>query len=468
MSSTPLRTLALCLLLTAGSAQALEGLGFGSDSEEACRRAAADLASAIQVRIQSVVESCTQVSNRKPEDCGSRVMNRSATDLPLLGLRYRDVPGGSEPAGAQAVLEPDTATVLYREKLASLRKEFAAGAQALIVAGNRRARHDLLTRQITTLRTYADHRLVAMALGMTVEDLPASETELASQREALEESVDSLDFAARVLLKGVQGRLPEMPPLTPVHSREATPLGSALADALRVEMSGRPGPRLRATGEYRLLDSGDVDVVLELRNEATREWVGVRSVRLTRAGYAGHRAEPLAPDFEQLLRQGEAVSGDLRAELVTTVGERQLKFKAGETLRLAARLNRAAYFYVIGHVVRAEGQFSYLLPLQEGGNLEERFIRYVPADQANHYLELGEFSVAAPYGTEHAQIIASTQRPKDTLPAQQLDPSTGYYVIQGSVGDAKAAIIKTRGLKPKPAAKMMVSEGTLTFTTSEK
>ena len=66
----------------------------------------------------------------------------------------------------------------------------------------------------------------------------------------------------------------------------------------------------------------------------------------------------------------------------------------------------------------------------------------VPADQANHYLELGEFSVEAPYGTEHAQIIASTRQPQDTLPALRLDPDSGYYVIQGSVGDAKAGIIK--------------------------
>ncbi len=473
--TAPLRLLMLFLLLAATSAQALEGIGYGPDSDEACRRAAADLAAAIQVQVKSVVEQCTQVRNQKAEDCGSRVLNRTAADLPMLGLRYRDVPGGNEPAGAKAVLEADNAAALYREKLASLRKEFAAGAAALITTRDRKARHDLLSRQLATLRAYTDHRMVAIALGLQVEDLPTTETELTSQRDALEQTVDSIAFAARVLLKDINGSLPEAAALTASsNSREATPLGSALADALRAEMSGRSGPRLKLAGEYRLLtegkNAGDVDIVVELRNETTRALIGVRSVHLARAGYEGYRAEPLAPDFEKLLREGAAVSGDLRADLVTSVGTQLLKFKAGDTVKLAARVNRAAYFYVVGHVVRADGQFSYLLPLQPGAAndpSEERFIRYVPADLANHYVDLGEFSVEAPYGTEHAQIIASSQRPKATLPAVRYDPASGYFVVLGSKGDALEGITRTRGLIPKPDNKLMVAEGTLSFTTRD-
>ena len=471
ITATPMRMLVFTLLFLANNAQALEGNGYGANEDEARRRAAADLAAAIQVRINSVVESCTQMSGKRAEDCGSRVLNRTASDLPLLGLRYRELPPGNELAGARALLELEISAALYREKLAALSKEFAAGAQALAAAKVRKARHALLERQIATLRTIADHRLVAVALGMQIEELTASETALMSEREALEDSVDSIAFAARVLLKGVNGRALEAEPLTATGSREATPLGIALADALRAEISGRNGPRLRGTGEYRLLDTGDVDVVLELRNDVTRELIGVRTTRLVRTGYAGYRAAPLAPDFEKLLRQGEAVSGDLRADLVTTVGSRQLKFKAGETLKLAARLNRASYFYVVGHIVRQDGQFSYLLPLHDGdlNDLSEaRFIKRVPADQANKYIELGEFSVEPPFGTEHLQIIASTHPPKDALPAIRYDPASGYYVVQGSNGDAQKALVLTRGLKPKAEGKVMVAEGTLTFTTSER
>ena len=467
--------LPLCLLFASGSTHALEGTGYGSNPDEACRRAAADLAAAIQVQVKSVVESCTQIHNKQAQDCGSRVLNRTAADLPMLGLHYLDIPGGNEPAGAKALLEAGNAAKLYQEKLASLRKEFAAGAAALITTRDRKARHDLLTRQLATLRAFTDHRMVAIALGLQVEDLPATETDLSNQRDALEQTVDSIAFAARVLLKDINGKLPEAAALTASsNSREATPLGAALADALRAEMSGRSGPKLTLTGEYRLLtegkNAGDVDIVVELRKEASHE-LGVRSVHLARAGYEGYRAEPLAPDFEKLLREGAAVSGGLRADLVTSVGAQQIKFKRGDTVKLAARVNRAAYFYVVGHVVRADSQFSYLLPLQSGAAndpSEERFIRYVPADQANHYVDMGEFSVEAPFGTEHAQIIASTQPPKNALPAVRYDPASGYFVLIGSKGDAREGVNKTRGLKPIPDNQVMVAEGTLSFTTSER
>jgi len=145
-----MRGLALCLLLASGCAQALEGNGYGVDEDEARRRAAADLAAAIQVRINSVVESCTQMANRPPEDWGSRVVNRTATDLPLLGLRYRELPPGNELMGAKALLEQETSAALYRDKLSALGKEFAAGTQVLAGAKDRKARHALLERQIGT------------------------------------------------------------------------------------------------------------------------------------------------------------------------------------------------------------------------------------------------------------------------------------------------------------------------------
>lgn len=471
------------LLLCAPGAFALEGVGYGVDADTAQRHAAADLAAMVQVRINSVVELCTQVRNNAPEDCGTRVVSRSATDLPLLGLRYFELPGGSEPAGARASLQLEISKDLYRDKLATLEREFAEVAKLLATTQERRARHSLLERQIATLRALADHRLVAVALGMKVNDPPASEAALMLEREALEVSVDSIAFAARLLLRDIKGRLPEAAPLNAVGSREATPLGSALADALRAEMSGRQGPRLQVTGEYRLLTqgdkpgdkqgvtTGDIDIVLEIRQAIGKELVAVRSVRLTRAGYAGYRAEPLAPDFERLLRQGEAVSGDLRVELVTTEGGRTLKFTAGETIKLVARTNRAAYFYIVGHVMHEGAQLSYLLPLQEvaaSEPAEARFIRRVPADLANHYGQIGEFTVEAPFGTEHLQIVASTAPLKNALPGHRYDPKSGYYILNGSQGNANKGLQTTRGLKPKPENKAMVAEGTLTFTTVER
>jgi hypothetical protein len=461
---------AACILVFAGAARGIEGTGYGASEDAARQTAAADLAGAIQVQVKAAVESCKRVVGKQAEDCGSRVVNRTATDLPLLGLSYQRLPGGSEAFGAKAVLDAQTSAPLYQEVLDRLGKEYVGHNGALAAASERRQRYEIIGRQLATLRAIQDHRLVATALGLKTAEPPASEAALMAAREKLEESADSLAYAAKLLLKDLIGTVVAAEPLRPESSREATPFGSALADALRAEINGRGGPPMRLSGEYRLLDNGAADVVLEIRDAASNGIAGVRSVRLQKAGYAGYRATPLAPDFEKLLRQGEAISGDLRAELVTTVGAQTLQFKAGETLKLAARLNRAAYFYVVGHVVRPDGQFSYLLPVSEGGEGEAQFVRRVPADQANHYIEIGEFTVEPPYGTEHLQIIASVQPPKGALPPYEHDTTSGYFKIKGSNGNAKAGLAKTRGLKPKAPAKTegAVAEGTLTFTTVAK
>lgn len=450
-----------------GLAVAIEGTGFGASEELARKAAAADLAGTIQVQVKSVVESCTRIVGKNAEDCGSRVVSRTASDLPLLGLSYERIDGGGEAFGVRAVLVPSTSEPLYREVLERFSQEFAANSQALALTKDRWQRYEILSRQLANLRSIQDHRLVATALGLKTPEPPAREATLLAARAEVEDSADSLAYAAKLLMKDLVGSLVEVDPIRPTNSREATPMGSALADALRAEMTGRAGSMMRLSGEYRLLDNGDADVMLEIRDAASGRVAGVRSVRLLKAGYAGYRATPLAPDFEKLLRQGEAVSGRLRAEIVTTEGAQTLRFKSGENVKLVARLNRAGYFYVVGHVVRPDGQFSYLLPVQEGEG-DAQFIRRVPADQANHYLELGEFSIEPPFGTEHLQIIASTQPPKGALPSYRFDQVSGYFKIGGTDGNAKAGLAKTRGLMPKAKLDAEVAEGTMTFTTTAK
>ena len=173
------------------------------------------------------------------------MLNRTASELPLLGLRYQTAPGGDEPQGARAIIDTDAASPLYREKIAALTKDFAAGQAALGTTRERRARHNLLTRQLATLRALSEHRLVAIAIGMTVDELPASETALSEERESLEDTADSIAFAAQLLTKDLDGRLDGVEPFAATGSREATPFGGAIADALRAAMGARAGQPLR-------------------------------------------------------------------------------------------------------------------------------------------------------------------------------------------------------------------------------
>jgi hypothetical protein len=180
---------------------ALEGRGYGATAtaSDARQRAAADLVGTIQTRVLAVVESGTQVAGRTAQDCGSRVLKRTQSDLPMLGLRYDAIPGDGERHGARALLDPKTALPLYRRKLADLRAEFDAGQTALPKAKDARQRHALLTDQLARLRAWNDHRLVAVALGDTVDEAPVAETAIVQELEGLETAVDSLSLAERAV-----------------------------------------------------------------------------------------------------------------------------------------------------------------------------------------------------------------------------------------------------------------------------
>lgn len=464
-----LATWMVVLTWAATNAFAIEAVGYGASREEAQQRAAAELVSMIQVRVQSVVESCVQSRGREAADCGSRVLKRTAADLPLLGLRYVAIKGDGEPHGAKAVLDSTAAVHLYRRKLADLRSEFAANRAALEKAGDGRMRHELLTRQVACLRSLTDHRLVAVALGESVDEPPMSEAELLTTMTGLEQVADSLAFAARILLKDIDGRVATVEAIVPAGSSDRPPFGEALGSALRAETRPQGAAPLSIRGDYRVLEDGRIDVTLEIRRLSDRKIIAVKTVQILPAAYAGYRATPLAPDVDRLIREGVVVTGDFRVDVTTDRGSRDLLFRDGESVHVLLRLNQPAYFFVVGHVVRESGeQFSYLLPMDGdagGENRRDRFVRYLPPDQVNHLLDLGAFDVIAPFGTEHLQIVASTVERNLVLPFTRYDGARQYHVIEGTIGNAGAGIAATRGIIPKSAGKVMAAEGTLTFST---
>jgi hypothetical protein len=97
-------------------------------------------------------------------------------------------------------------------------------------------------------------------------------------------------------------------------------------------------------------------------------------------------------------------------------------------------------------------------------------LRCFGGDSGRSDIELGEFVIEPPFGTEHLQIIASSQSPRGSLPPFSYQSSSDYFIIQGSNGNATQGMLLTRGvkLKPKAESKDMVAESTLSFTTSER
>lgn len=308
----------------------------------------------------------------------------------------------------------------------------------------------------------------------SIPEAPDSEARLRAQLLALEKSADSLSYAARLLAKDIRYRGIYLHPPRPRDAVEITPFAAALRSALAAYLHTVARPeqaRYIMKGEYDILKNKDIHISYQLLDQRSNI-LKSQSVRLSHEGWKDLRAQPLAPDLDQLLHQGSAVSNEFHAALSTDWGTRDLLFCEGESTRLVATLNQPGYFYIVGHVVHDDQEFSYLLDMgyaaQEDPSAVKDphyFIRHVPPDQVNHALVLGEFEVAFPFGVEHLQLIAADHDLKDQLPRYQWDEKLGYYVIKGSFGDAKRGVSYARGLIPKFDKRNRAFEAILSYTT---
>ncbi len=85
------------------------------------------------------------------------------------------------------------------------------------------------------------------------------------------------------------------------------------------------------------------------------------------------------------------------------------------------------------------------------------------ADDTNHWISIGTFTVEAPFGIESLQLIASNKK-ISKLPKHYYDEKSGYYLIGKN---PKEGLAKTRGLIRKKSKKQEISEAVLLFTTAK-
>lgn len=475
---TTLKPIAVSLLLITllphlVQAKTLTGAGYGPTQARAKERALSDLAAAVQVEVKSdSLSVCAKNKDKKARSrCSFEEEIRTSADLPLLGVKYRDLPKLLGQEGKSALLDSSQVLRLYRTVLGDLRGSISERNKALKKTTDKDDRYRMLHEQLAELRQYRKHRLVATLLSTeTVPEVPVTEAQLWKQIRDLEKSADSLPFAARLLAKGINYRGIYVFPPRHRDAVEITPFAAALSKALAAQLKTVAKPdkaRYIMKGEYDILENNDIRISYEVMDKRFKI-LKTQSARLSHAAWKDFRAQPLAPDLDQLVHQRIAVSNAFRASLITDRGSRDLLFCQGETTRIMAKMNRTGYFYIVGNVVQDGKEFSYLLDLNDVDG-PYRFMRYVPPEEVNHLIELGEFEVNAPFGIEHLQLFAANEDQKDEIPDYRWDEKMNYYVIKDSLGNAKRGISYVRGLQnvahKKKKKERQAFEAKLSFTT---
>lgn len=445
----PLTTNALTLIVEARA----------SDEQQAKRDALAALVDSILVEVKSEITSNVKGTGERQDE--HRISSRS--DIPLIGVGLSCTSLGREVV-CEAQLESSKSLPIYAGKLEELRREVGE-LDARLAKMEAHSRYPQLVQLLTLTEQYDKYRAVAQMLGASQFILPVkSRTDIQEQLRVLEKLSPTLDLAAQVISKGLRIDDLYIYPATPQGSHEVTALGRVMRDKLAQQLSpvtNSENAKHFLKGEYELLDNS-IHLTYRLL-DSNGNTLETRIAALSAAAYKGIQIKPTTVDFDRLLHEGIVLGNDFKAQINSNRGSEDVLFDEKETVELFVKVNRPGYFYTVGHIVKKEENFSYLLELSEAER-DRRFIRYANADDVNKWLSIGRFDATPPFGIESLQLIASSDDPINRLPPHPLDNKTELYVIANNV---KQGINKTRALKPKrtEADKQYQTEAVLMFTT---
>jgi len=448
------------------------GTGRGNTEAEARREALSDLSSRISITVRSNFKSTQTVASLTSERKKAETVFQAAvktmetnSELPILGAEFTNSTEGSQ-TSVNAILETSKSLPLYTARLSELQTRMITLNKRLSTDKNGATQYATIMDIFTLLDEFKKLNTVNTYLGGKPQSPGIDEDALQNQIRTVRSQADSLDLAAQFLTEGISATNVYIFPAKTNNSNEITPFAALLKDKLSKYIKTSLSPR-EATytfvGHYEETNSG-LDVTYHLMDETSLAQK-TNSVHIIKAAYSGLATAPTTTDFDQLLKAGVAMSGDLRVDLSTNLGKRDLLFHQGDELELLVKLSEPGYFYAVGHTVKDSENKSYLVELRETDG-PRKFIYFVNADDANKWISIGKFQVEAPFGVEGLQVYASNKDLADSLPATKLDSTTGLYIVEAA--NRTEGVVKTRALIKKFSKKAETSEASLMFTTKAR
>lgn len=452
--------LILPLLLSIALFGDVTGLGYGKTLKEAKVEALADLSQAIKSEVRTLykTESTNLTSN-------AHFKSQVSSNLPLLGVKFHILQEG-DLQKVKALLLKQNSFALYKERLIQQDKEIHALLKAINSSHSKAFQLSSYLQLYALVKEYDRYRSVATILEPKEHFKTAiSSAEISNKISKLSANIDSLEMATTILAASFKEDAIYLYPPHIDNSSAIATFGSAFANMLKGKIKSTNSlysAEYILIGEYTLAKNSMI-LNMQLLDRVTKEIHSTKSIVLAKEAYKNLKVKPDGVDFNRLLRDGVALSSDLRVTLSTNKGSENLLFSNGEEIELFVKLNKMGYFYIVGYTEAKNKKLSYLLELSEG-DANRRFIKFVNADEASKWISLGSFTVEPPFGIESLQVIASNKK-IHSLPRVKYDEDDGYYIISKEV---KKALQTTRGLRPKKAKKVETSEDVLTFTTMHR
>lgn len=438
---------------------------YGKTLEQAKKEALASLSESLVVEIKSTFKSLQDSAGQLT----ASKMISIQSELPLLGVE-QDCRLASNLAShseyvCSALLSSEHSISFYHAELNHLKQQLeplnSVFRQQQVPAEEY---YHVLQKMLLHTQRYNKLLRVAQILSPNMKTAPViTMAQIQNKIFQIERSSPSLNVMAKIISRELPDKLFYIYPALPEQSKQATQLSKSIKDSLQLHIRTTSHPDkadLILRGSYQILDNS-INLIYSAVTEDGSIVVSKMS-KLAPSAYQGITYLPNSVNFDQLLHEGYVVSNDFKAEINTNLGKNDLLFTQGDSIELFVKLNKSGFFYIVSHNLK--DNMSYLLELNEArGN--RAFIRFINADDANHWVSLGEFEANPPFGTENLQLIAS-DNDFNALPINHYDSDLGLYVLKGKT--AQQAVIKTRALTLKGKKNINSAEASLSFTTMKK
>ena len=378
----------------------LQGIGYGSTTEEAKEEALADLSSAIKVQVFSKHEQTTIKRNDEVTSDYTR-WTKLSTNVPLISPSiYYSKENGKRKATA-IIDKPE----LYSEKLSSIAEKIDTILKDVKEGGDRALNYNLLSSAQPLYDEYESYQVVADVLGVYYVKPKISSSESLNMLLELQTAPPSLEVAAEVLTKDMNEKNIYVVPVLYAGRENITEFGAFFKDMLStkvnsVEVEEDASNKLKCTYT---LSGGDVVVACSLitgvskvlKSSAVKipkELVEMQAVPKQDAASILNSYTPPKTDYKIWLK-------------ISTDGDASF-LRENEPFSLLVKANKPGYVYFLT-VNNSDGGDANVLLL----DWNNKFIKYIDKDHVNKWVSLGQFRVAAPFGSETLYAFGLEREP---------------------------------------------------------
>lgn len=422
------------LLFISANAEEIKGEGHGKTEDKAKEAAVQNLNKTIYTQLATELYTELSISkfygkwkNRKDdfEDIRKKI-KAGKYELPIVGINVSFIKSRGEVLGIASFNYENVK--IYEDELETIKKKIDGLMKDVDKKESNSEKTAIFFDLIKQIDNFNKYEIMAEFLRSTaVPDLEITKSDLRDKIKFYDETYDSLSGGLKKVLNEIKQE--KIFVYTPVKegSQNVSDLSAKVREFFIANLNSVSSPSNASfllSAEYKTTAYG-VDFVFRV-SDRDKKVLKTAKASFLASSYKGIDSENMSKSMEGLIYEDLLKVGDLTSELSVNADKKLYTFKKGENVKLAAKVDKAGYLFLIAH--SADSKYSYIINFSNKKD-DEKFIYQVNSNEINHFIDLGNFEVISGFGSEKIELIMSSVDPLEIIPQNKYDEDTGLYKI---------------------------------------